>query len=221
MNIFEKFSIHFFILIFSVFSSLSSSNESYLWSRLLNVSNKTLAKVFLPNYIEPDGQLFRHQNLTEKCRIKLLSIRDSMFDDDDDDRRTWAFRLFNSWPSSIVPVGMMMGTMSDYGDYDQCMSIDPMDLIVKYCLIDLTIPMPKPIPSMHNLFHKTKNILPDKFYNESMSGNFYHDLGKLSSFFYYSTIRKGICLPSDCNDEDVEIITEKGKNIFKLYKKRF
>nr|XP_046910342.1 nose resistant to fluoxetine protein 6-like [Dermatophagoides farinae] len=134
------------------------------------------------------------------------------------DRRTWAFRLFNSWPSSIVPVGMMLGTMVDYGDYDQCMSVDPLDLIVKYCLIDLTIPMPRPRPTMHNLFHETENILPDDLYNKSMTGNFYHDLGQLSSFFYYAAIRKGICLPSDCTADDIEIITEKGfgREIFDL-----
>nr|XP_027201165.1 nose resistant to fluoxetine protein 6-like [Dermatophagoides pteronyssinus] len=217
VKMFEKLLITFFLLIFiDKSASITNSNDFYLWNRLLNVSNETLAKIFLPNYIETDGPLFRNENLTEKCLTNLIYIRDSMFGEQ---RKTWAFRLFNSWPSSIIPVGMILGTMTDYGDYDQCMSIDPSDLIVKYCLIDMTIPMPMPRPSMHNLFHTTKNILPNEIINnKSMSGNFYYDLGKMSSFFYYSTIRKGICLPTDCIDKDIEIITEKGfgREIFDL-----
>ncbi|OTF74757.1 hypothetical protein BLA29_010211 [Euroglyphus maynei] len=69
------------------------------------------------------------------------------------ERKLWATKLFNSWSQSLVPSGFISGTITDYGDYDQCLSIDPEQsspIISKYCLVEFEWPIPSIRPIDHN-----------------------------------------------------------------------
>ncbi|OTF77152.1 hypothetical protein BLA29_003317 [Euroglyphus maynei] len=104
----------------------------------------------------------------------------------------------------MPPSGMFRGTITDYGDYDQCLSISE-PIRTQYCLIDLAMPMPKPQPKHHNYFHKTIGLLPEKFSRHNGS-TIYEYLEKYSSIFYYANFEMAICMPNTCNRHDLENI---------------
>ena len=120
-----------------------------------------------------------------------------------DQRKTWAFRLFNSWPSSIIPVGMILGTMTDYGDYDQCLNIDYSNvdesnnrIQARYCLMTIRLPIP---PANKRLnFNKTRyeNRWPSKWWNDPR-------------YRFYYRIVSALCLPSDCQRNEIEQVARK------------
>jgi hypothetical protein len=46
--------------------------------------------------------------------------------------------LFDTW-GKFPPKGILEGTVTDFGDYDQCLAIEPNEVIreSQYCLIDI------------------------------------------------------------------------------------
>jgi hypothetical protein len=129
----------------------------------------------------------------------------------------WAFQMSNSW-GKFPPTGILEGTVADFGDYDQCLAIEPNEVIAKsqYCLIDISLPLPKPMPIHQNFFHKV-NVLP-QFVNKS-GNNVFIKLSKDASYFYWFYLRLGICTPNKCTKSDLEVMTEKSNlSFFMLFK---
>nr|XP_027206252.1 nose resistant to fluoxetine protein 6-like [Dermatophagoides pteronyssinus] len=206
----------------------------FFWRSLFNVSDEFFAHSILPTTFFNNQKFFSQNNLTSSCQNDLRIAIESVWHL----REIWSVKLFNSWSKSMIPAGMFMGTLTDYGDYDQCMSItDDQEsnqslIIPQYCLIDMSIPMPKPRPTTHNYYHHTEGIIPDKdLLAKTVNLDFIADqdlsssiikqmilapnptiheyLAQVSSNFYYSFIRRGICLPSSCTTNDVNKIIEK------------
>jgi hypothetical protein len=119
--------------------------------------------------------------------------------------------VFNSW-AKIPPSGLLQGTLTDLGSYDDCVSIKPTyptDVHIgvgQYCLIDLNPPsIPKHKP-FHNLFHQLFN----QTQSNQLNGVF-KKLSRKAQYFHYFSLRVGICLPSACDKEDVKRIVNAGK----------
>lgn len=115
--------------------------------------------------------------------------------------------MFNAW-GRFPPAGILEGTLTDYGDYDQCLGIDQAPLQSEYCLVDVSVPMP-PMPSSHNYFQKTR-VLQDyeTMVNTSLAATFLNDtiyrhFADRSWAFFYASIRVGICLPRSCSRHDI------------------
>ncbi|KAH7636895.1 acyltransferase-like protein 3 [Dermatophagoides farinae] len=237
-----RFRFYILLLISLTLPQYCSTNDAiiinhseFLWRPLFNVSNDFFAQAILPITFIDNQKFFSQNNLTSTCQNDLRKAIESTLHL----REIWSIKLFNSWSKSVIPAGMFMGTLTDYGDYDQCMSIiddqksNQSLIIPQYCLIDMAIPMPKPRPTPHNYYHHTEGILPTKdfldkiieldligHHNSSSSTiikqmvlapnpTIYEYLAQVSSNFYYSFIRRGICLPSSCTTEDVHTIIKK------------
>ncbi|KAH7643363.1 hypothetical protein HUG17_10054 [Dermatophagoides farinae] len=120
------------------------------------------------------------------------------------ERKLWATKIFNSWSQSLVPSGFISGTITDYGDYDQCLSIDKIKsspIIPEYCLLEFEWPMPtkQPFVNNHNVNHRTNGIIPSNVDDRIIvNKTIYTHLANESSIFYYSSIIRGICLPNSC-----------------------
>jgi hypothetical protein len=96
-------------------------------------------------------------NISKECKNSILiSILDTLkaLKTSED----WAFQMY--W-GRFPPNRILEGTVTDFGDYDQCLAIQPNEVIAKsqYCLIDISFPLPKPMPIHHNIFHEM-NVLP-------------------------------------------------------------
>jgi hypothetical protein len=121
----------------------------------------------------------------------------------------WSYQMYNSW-GKFPPSGIIEGTVTDFGDYDQCLAIQPNQVIAKsqYCLIDISLPLPKPMPIHQNFYHKV-NVLPE-FVNKSKN-NVLVKLSEDASYFYWVFIRLGICTPKKCSESDIRFLAEKSE----------
>ena len=107
--------------------------------------------------------------------------------------------VIDSW--GRFPSGLISGTVTAFGDYDQCIDIDHTvngkTIVGKYCLLDIRLPIPSsPIT-----------------FNENISTN---SLFKtiVKNPLNYMRITNGICIPSVCTKLEMTLILQKGMYIF-------
>lgn len=112
--------------------------------------------------------------------------------------------------SSKLPSGILEGTVSDLGDFDQCLGIrfksrfndNEEDFRGQYCGVALRMPLPpKPEVIRKDVFI----VNPDHF------SNVFRDLAVKSHNFYHTFFRFGLCLPSHCSKEDVQKLISPAK----------
>lgn len=230
------FTFNLLILGILHFQPSTSSSDSFPWSSLFNVSPSTFDSLFLPPYLNlNESTLNQNHAISRQCSASLSSALRGL-----SHRSGWAAQLFNSW-AALPPTGTLAGTLTDWGDYDQCLAVEKFSEneeiflettgTTQYCLVDLALPMPQPRPPSHNLYHKSAvlpplpemahslfQIEPDWPTNGTPThqsflreGSFYRKLESASSLFYYTYMQIGICLPADCSPEDVEELLENRK----------
>ncbi|XP_042913265.2 uncharacterized protein, partial [Parasteatoda tepidariorum] len=103
--------------------------------------------------------------------------------------------------------------MSSFGAYDECINTivpskrsgDKGNILFRgqYCTIDFR----PPLPPMKN-FYKLDEVLDD-FKNFSKGDTVLSEAAKISHFFYFLTLRIGICVPSGCSLEDINQLASK------------
>ena len=121
---------------------------------------------------------------------------------------------------SFPPSGFAEGVLSDFGEYDECLSVISPDTNDKqpkikgqYCLMKLILPYPQKddIKSNENLNEEIK--LDPKFKAQQI------DLQKLTLKTLVETLnivsgtiyRMGVCMPNTCTPQDFEDIVNKCK----------
>ncbi|XP_035206552.1 nose resistant to fluoxetine protein 6-like, partial [Stegodyphus dumicola] len=113
----------------------------------------------------------------------------------------WALRFLDS--SGKIMSGILTGTISDFGSYEECVDTvlkDNKDEIIikgQYCNIHLRPPMPTADPNV-----KIGDI-PPLLKNISEKSPLMKEIAKYSSSFNFMSLRLGICVPSGCETEDV------------------
>jgi len=105
------------------------------------------------------------------------------------------------------PSGTMSGTLSSLGDFEQCLSIkdpdgeedDPHAIVGKYCLLKMRPALP-PKPDRLEFDTLLVNLT-----NTPMEGSWIEKalVPQLYNFYYYHLVN-GICVPSSCNEQDLE-----------------
>ncbi len=208
----------------------------FLWTSLVNVQSDTFSASFLPVYVNFTGDdVLLNGHLSEGCREAVALSLAALHA-----RQLWAAKLYNSW-AKFPPSGTLVGTLVDFGDYDQCLAgrddqegevykVEGINL--SYCLVDVALPMPRPMPHQHNYFHPTNGLLPDRLEVEKFratlgnastartaeqmavylaNGSVYRHLEQISSVFYYEDIQIGVCWPANCSQKDVTAVMGKGE----------
>ncbi len=228
----------------SSISKNTTTTTTFLWNSLVEVPSDTFSTAFLPAYVNFTGDdVLLNDHLSEGCREAVALSLAALTA-----RQLWPARLFNSW-AKFPPSGTLVGTLVDFGDYDQCLAGrddddkeegDDGEMIgagiasQSYCLVDVALPMPRPMPHQHNYFHPTKGLLPkDRLEVEEFrvtlagnasaaveaeqlavylaNGSVYRHLEHISSVFYYEDIQIGVCWPANCSQQDVTEVMGKGK----------
>ena len=122
-----------------------------------------------------NGSIISHiseKEVSSQCRNSLIRISDAL-----DQGSEWAFRFVDAGSKS--PSGLLDGTLSSYGDYDQCLEITDRDFVGKYCVIELK--------------HEVKNdaLEIDQLISQSVPS------------FRDVNLNQGICFPSTCSDHEI------------------
>ncbi|KAK8767834.1 hypothetical protein V5799_005387 [Amblyomma americanum] len=99
--------------------------------------------------------------------------------------------------------GTLEGTLSDFGNYDECLKIRMVDEHTgeenfrgKYCTLKFAAPMP-PKPERLN-YHQ------DIFNTTLEEGGLLEDMARGAPYFYHLAPKLGICIPSACSGQDIE-----------------
>lgn len=196
------------IVVLTHCSFVWTESSEFIWRSLVNISSETLEKAFLPNYIDLHN-IFNDESINPDCKSDFQKALKAL-----ESKQNWAFQMFDSW-AKFPPSGVLSGTFTDFGDYDQCLSIE--DLTPQYCLLDLALPMPQPMPKYHNYYQKSQ-VLPDDVDSNkldfSVNGTLYRHLADISSVFYYVYLQIGICIPNSCTSTDIKVVASKRKFYF-------
>ena len=120
----------------------------------------------------------------------------------------WAVMMVDS-SASFPMSGILEGTLTDFGDYDECFHSGQLNSPVdpQYCTLEGR-PLLPARPRFHNLVHPLYN-----FYNLTRASS-----SPLSSlfienvhYFYYITFRLGLCLPRQCSALELNSFISQGE----------
>ncbi len=191
---------YFIVLLIIQMNSLNAISIGF-WENLINSTLEFQNQNYgtQKSYFE---SVYNSANISAECKSSILGALKSLENLED-----WSYQMYNSW-GKFPPSGIIEGTVTDFGDYDQCLDIKPNEVIgeSQYCLIDISLPLPKPMPIHQNFFHEI-NVLPE-FMNKS-SNNVFVKLSKDASLFYWVELKVGVCLPNMCSHNDVKALLEK------------
>ncbi|XP_054710310.1 nose resistant to fluoxetine protein 6-like [Uloborus diversus] len=116
--------------------------------------------------------------------------------------------------SAKIIDGMLTGTLSNLGEYDQCINIKATDdrrgrnfgkvmFTGQYCALDIRPPLPP-----KKMYYKLNDVV-DVLKNFSQGDNVINEAAKSSQFFNFLAMRYGICVPSGCTAEDIQGLLNK------------
>jgi hypothetical protein len=108
-----------------------------------------------------------------------------------------------------MPTGLLEGTISDFGEYEECLNIKvtewgPLILRGKYCMALISRPIP---PKPENLtFHK-----PILDVSQTQLKNTIWELvaENINLLYLNKGFRAGFCIPSTCSAEEIQTIADK------------
>lgn len=144
----------------------------------------------------------RRPKLSPKCLKAFMRLLSDLTK-----ARMWALKMLDA--SSKVPAGVLEGTLTDYGDFDECLEISvPLrngseDFRGRFCAIEVIPPMP-PIPKNYSLSNLKRAKPLDTLATE---------LRLTQSSFHFIELRMGVCIPSSCSAEDLRNIVPSVVNI--------
>ncbi|XP_054717447.1 nose resistant to fluoxetine protein 6-like [Uloborus diversus] len=121
--------------------------------------------------------------------------------------RPWAFQMIDAFGKP--PAGMLQGTVTSFGAYDECVNIVAMSdskkksysqqyFRGKYCTVEIKPPLP-PKPQYYTMYQPV-SILAN-FSNGD--DNVIRQAARQAHAFYFLTYRMDVCVPSTCTQDDV------------------
>ncbi|CAG9791790.1 unnamed protein product [Diatraea saccharalis] len=120
---------------------------------------------------------------SEQCRRESQLFHDSL-----ERLELWALKMFDA--TAKPPAGVLSGNGNQYGDFDECLSIDGA-VRGKYCLASLQLSFAGQYKNIDNLVHSGHYI-------RSNVTDMGHRVPRYSSLLW------GVCMPSSCSSFDLE-----------------
>lgn len=145
--------------------------------------------------VENLDQLTENRHISNKCRRRLQMYKDGL-----DSGREWAFRVLDS--SAKVPQAFLDGTVTGFGDFDECLAIESPDnaFAPKYCMVDV-FPRVDLAPEKGKISFGQSIMFKGESSEKMTCCNCDH-IG--SSYFF------GLCVPDKCSTQDVRKIVRQG-----------
>ncbi|XP_067126507.1 nose resistant to fluoxetine protein 6-like [Centruroides vittatus] len=150
-----------------------------------------LVRKMLPMLIRGSAEV----NISTPCQASILKLVFALRQN-----KPWAYRMGDAWGKP--PGGMLTGSIAAFGSYKECLDIEAIEngklrFRGKYCLYDFR-PLVPPKPK----FYTHKSIVPE-LKNLSLSGTVQGENAKLAHYFYFLSMRFGVCFPSTCTNNDI------------------
>ncbi|KAF8782092.1 Nose resistant to fluoxetine protein 6 like protein [Argiope bruennichi] len=179
-------------------TTLSVLQKWQKFEKMTKVFAKNSIKNVMAGLIEGSGNL----NVSASCRRDVLKLLIGLRD-----IKTWAFSFIDA--SGKIIDGMLQGTMSSLGEYDQCVNTTAVDdkrgknfgkamFVGQYCAIDVK----PPLPAKRNYYKLNEPL--EELREFSKGGNVINEAAKTAQFFQFLSMRYGICVPSGCSPADIQ-----------------
>lgn len=146
-------------------------------------------------------ELFERLSLSGGCSSSLMSFAGGL-----GELKSYAFKFLDA--SAKIPSGVMFGLLSDFGDFDQCLSIrsrpgvDPQveadegAFSGKYCLVSVKLKYHIQLAANETV---PEGIYPDGILWDELIRNYWTS-NSTTGF------QMGVCVPSRCNADDLDQI---------------
>ncbi|XP_054710923.1 nose resistant to fluoxetine protein 6-like [Uloborus diversus] len=142
-------------------------------------------------------------NVSEQCMFQGMQLLNA-----EEGIETWAMKFIDS--SAKIVNGMLLGSMSSFGDYDECLNIgaksktpeDKAPFRGQYCMVNLSPPLP-PKPDVITLY----KVL-DELKDFTKGGTAVSEIAKVAHSFYFFNLQLGVCVPSGCSVDDIDSLAK-------------
>ncbi|XP_054716535.1 nose resistant to fluoxetine protein 6-like [Uloborus diversus] len=178
---------------------MSESEEVHMkWKNFEKSAKKLIdsqMKKALPKFL----QFGLSSNISAECSSSILALVHGIRG-----MKSWAFRMLDA--SAKLPSGILDGSLSDFGEFDECLAVQKLDKKKKvqftgqYCTVEAR-PLLPAVP--HRVQFKT--VVLD-FRNFSQPDSVLTDFASNANMFYLMNLRLGLCLPSSCSAADIQNI---------------
>uniref|UniRef100_T1KJ36 Nose resistant-to-fluoxetine protein N-terminal domain-containing protein n=1 Tax=Tetranychus urticae TaxID=32264 RepID=T1KJ36_TETUR len=203
------------------FAKLSpTTKEKLTWlafNKVFGQAMDSFEKLILGEALDILPQL----RLSRSCTITLFKALNAI-----KHQKSWIFKMIDA-TGRPFSAGLMDGTITDFGSFDQCIGLElplkikPSGSIVEvddsrvsfeqnlgqsirgqYCMVTYNIYLP-PRPEHLNLQSRIFN-----FTNTPIEGTFLEEIAELIHVCYERVGRVGVCIPSSCSKDDFEQIID-------------
>lgn len=163
----------------------------------------TLSQMIIRDVLPVAYDMMYTLDVQPQCLSGLTKVLQAL-----QNEKEWAMKLVDSM--GHFPSGTLSGTLTSFGDFDQCLSVIEPDIepvLGKYCLLKMRPNLPVKPPRI-----TYKDILIDingTQLNENMIVKNIL-IPQLYSFYYYDFIN-GICIPSTCTEQDIKQLANRCK----------
>ncbi|KAG8193630.1 hypothetical protein JTE90_002888 [Oedothorax gibbosus] len=151
----------------------------------------SVMKKALPKILRIHSQL----RLSSQCNSALLQLVSGLRK-----YKSWAVKMVDS--SGRLPSGSLAGTLTDLGDYDQCLDVigrpgRQREIRGQYCTLELkpTLPALEDSVTLNTKVLDFGNVSKDSVLSDVSHG---------SALFHFMVIRIGVCVPSQCIADDIK-----------------
>jgi hypothetical protein len=167
------------------------------------------------------ASLSRHnrQPISQPCKQSLSELVDGLRD-----QELWASQMLDSSAAARgLPSGLLEGTLTDLGHFDECLAIGQRASDAtsgQYCSI-LVRPALVGRPRLHTVCRRMPSFSPMLSGSNGGGGAGLGNgtlrlLAQQSHQFYYAGLRLGVCVPSSCRQPEVERILQAYLDRFEL-----
>ncbi|XP_054711039.1 O-acyltransferase like protein-like [Uloborus diversus] len=186
-------------------TSAESSSIEDQWRDLEKTFRRytdSVMKKVLPKILRIHSQL----NVSTQCNSAMMQLITGLRN-----FKSWAIRMVDA--SGRLPSGSLEGTLTDLGDYDQCLDIlQPLrnkhkQIRGQYCTLEV-----KPtLPALQNSVTLNTKVLD---FGNLSKDSVLSDLSDGSALFHFMVMRIGVCVPSLCVADDIrELASALLKNV--------
>ncbi|KAK6637584.1 hypothetical protein RUM44_008006 [Polyplax serrata] len=202
-----------FLLTLLTLAACSKVPDTTCFSRrncsLVRSSGSTTRRYLSETYADDITERFLHLELlssavvnpikNEKCRTHLVNFIDGLRNSS-----SWAVEMFDA--SSKFPTGLVTANTYQFGNYDQCVNVNPPDVTLKgkYCLVNIQF---APRRNKYSAFYEGKSekefsLEYDEYKSVLDKFKVTKDVTKQKRNNFYT----GLCLPDACSSEDAKVL---------------
>lgn len=173
--------------------------EKQAWIGYQNVF-QTYTNTILDRITPSLTQMMMKTSISSSCMLSLAASLSAIRD-----QKKWAIKMMDA-SGRPFSGGFFSGTITDFGSYDMCLDINYQNSASKeieqaqYCMVQYNIHLPPKPP------HLTLQTKLFNFTNTPVSGTFFEEISDLLHVCYDRIGRFGICTPSSCSKDDLQII---------------